>query len=118
MIMTPWVVIAYRDDCVPVNHVASSIRARDLNLVHTLIRSFPLSAIGFARPQFDMMRVDDPIVPGGQRLIATYRKTARWLAAAIRGCVIADKHFDKLPPAGPQCIRSSSNMVEVGRGPT
>jgi hypothetical protein len=62
----PSVIFAHRDDCVPMSNVAASIRARDLDLVHTSIGSIPLFSIGYFRAQFDVMRIDDPIVPGGQ----------------------------------------------------
>ena len=77
------VIFAHSDDGMPMSHVASSICARDLNVVHPLIGVFPLFPIGYLRSQFEVMRVDDPIVLLGQWLVATYRQNARWGAAAI-----------------------------------
>ena len=59
------VIFAHSDDNVASSNVASSIRAGDLDLVITLIRSLPLFPIRYARQQFDVMRVDDPIVSSG-----------------------------------------------------
>jgi hypothetical protein len=99
-IMMSSVIFAHSDDCVPMSHVASSIHARDLDLVHMSIRSFPLSAIGHARPQFDVMRVDDPIVPSRYKRIAAYCKTATPLIRRIlhRGIARSKSRDRRGPP--------------------
>src|SRR5438876_492183 len=111
------VIFAHSDDSVASSNIASSIRAGDLNLVYTSIGSIPLVSFGYFRAQLDVMRVYDAVVPCGQGLVATYRKTAHRGSAAGGRRMISDKHIDQAT-GGAQCVGARSNIGDVRRSLT